>query len=646
LFLLFWPQAWAQDKPTIPQAGSLKTPSASAGNSVEILTPTEGVDFSLFISGLISKVKAKWYASMPKSVFDGEKGEASVILQIVANGNVGEVSLERSSGKDALDQAALSAVRDSGPFSPLPQGFKGPFVRLRFNFLYNLRPKPAANSPGADCELPGSGPPLDRLEFLAFASTNYDTDYEKKVVCQRGIDFEPTSTVLQIFRINHVEPELLDAVSKIKPGPTPVAQPDRDRAFTTLQLAIEDINGGQLAAADIDYKRSLQLVDDSASLHLAYANYLVKVHNPSEADRQARRSLELWPDNANAHVVLALALSLQQRDAEAVAEARKALLIFPEHAGAQVELGFALARSGVYAEAIPILRLAAIRARNLPVIHKSLGICLVHTRQFGEAIDELNMFLKASPKDAEAEYALGVALRETGKKDQALTHFREASRLAPENPLYSTMTTNSTDAANSTASKARPDEGVVSGNVYTNSFLGFSYQFPSGWKVLDPRKNELLDRIGGAAIANGDPILLDASEARARYTRPLLLVAKSATNEINPIPTMIQIEALDRSLTPDVKSGEEFAKSMAEALRGRGLALSAVGAAEKFSVGENSLWKLKLDFSAGQSTVHAAEVGMIGADYLLLFVFTSPDASKLDDLVGTLQSLRFKEAAR
>ncbi len=593
----------------------------------------------------MSKVKAKWYGSMPKSVSDGEKGEASVILQILANGNLGEVSLERSSGKEALDQAALGAVRGSAPFSPLPKGFKGASISLRFNFLYNLGHKPSADLLPADCELPGSSPPFDRLEFLAFASTNYDTNYEKKVLCQRGIDFEPSSTVLQVFRINHVEPELLDAVSKIKPRPASAAQPDRDRAFTTLQLAIEDVNGGPLAAADIDYKRSLQLADDSAALHLAYANYLVKVHNPSEAGRQARRSLELWPDNANARVVLAFSLSLEGRDAEAVGEARKALLIFPEHAGAQVELGFALARSGDYAEAIPVLRLAAIHARNLPVIHKTLGICLVHTRQFGEALDELNMFLKASPKDAEAEYALGVALRETGKKDEALTHFREASRLAPENPLYSTVAAASTDTENSTVSKPRPDEGVVSGNVYTNSLLGFSYQFPSGWKVLDPRKNELLDRIGGTAIANGDPILLDASEARARHTRPLLLVARTATNEINPIPTMIQIEALDRSLTPDVKSGEEFAKSMAEALRGRGLALSAVGAPEKFSVGENSLWKLKLDFSAGQSTVHAAAVGMIRADYLLLFVFTSPDASKLDDLVGTLQSLRLTEAA-
>jgi TonB family protein len=43
-----------------------------------------------------------------------------------------------SSGKEPLDRAAVSAIRSSNPFEPLPPAFSGPEIRLRFIFLYNL----------------------------------------------------------------------------------------------------------------------------------------------------------------------------------------------------------------------------------------------------------------------------------------------------------------------------------------------------------------------------------------------------------------------------------------------------------------------------------------------------------------------------
>ena len=43
-----------------------------------------------------------------------------------------------SSGKDPLDRAAVSSIRASTPFEPLPPAFSGPYIELRFIFLYNL----------------------------------------------------------------------------------------------------------------------------------------------------------------------------------------------------------------------------------------------------------------------------------------------------------------------------------------------------------------------------------------------------------------------------------------------------------------------------------------------------------------------------
>jgi TonB family protein len=640
---------WAQEQQQLP--GSTAGPSAEQPRpplyySIKLLTPADGVDFNRYLTRIASVIKDHWYLAMPEVALAGGKGKATVLFQVRSDGGIENVTLETTSGKGSLDEAAIKAIRSSSPVDPLPAAFKGSSIELRFVFAFN-RPldQPLPSACTALATGTPSAPPFDRLEFLAFAFANFDVPYAKRMICQRGIDFNPDSPTLQIFRINRVTPGLVETASNLKPRPASNPSPDRERAFATLQLALEDMRGGQEGAADVNFKRSIELAGDSATLHSAYALYLTKTHRAVEAEAQSRRSLELWQENADAHVGLAVELSLLGREVDAVSEARQALQIFPDHTGALVALGFALTRSGQYTEAIPILRKASVHAPNMTLIHKHLGGCLVHTRDFAAAIEQLNTFLKTAPDDAEAQYFLGVALRETNKKDEAQTHLREASRLDPDNPVYSTAATppdykpEVTD--NSTSSEIRPDEGAVSGNTYSNTFFGFSYQFPKGWTVLDPRKNEFLLRMSGSVIANGDPILSDVSEAAARNSHSLLLVAKETIKGISATSTLISIQALDKRFAPHVKSDEELANSLFEVNRARGLAVSVIGSPEKVSIAGNQFWELKMEFSMKNAVSHGVEVVMIEKSYLLLFAFASVDASKLDDLVGTMQSLRF-----
>jgi outer membrane biosynthesis protein TonB len=48
--------------------------------------------------------------------------------------------LEGPSGDVALDRAAWAGITGAAPFPPIPREFKGPFLELRFYFLYNIRP--------------------------------------------------------------------------------------------------------------------------------------------------------------------------------------------------------------------------------------------------------------------------------------------------------------------------------------------------------------------------------------------------------------------------------------------------------------------------------------------------------------------------
>jgi TonB family protein len=111
-----------------------------AGNAVTILTPTEGVDFSNYINRVLAVVKQNWYSVMPESARLGDQGKVVLQFRIQRNGVVPEQEpvMMGSSGKEPLDRAAMSSIRASTPFEPLPTAFSGPYIELRFIFLYNI----------------------------------------------------------------------------------------------------------------------------------------------------------------------------------------------------------------------------------------------------------------------------------------------------------------------------------------------------------------------------------------------------------------------------------------------------------------------------------------------------------------------------
>jgi len=108
--------------------------------SVQILTPTDGVDFTSYIQRLLAIVKRNWYAVMPESVKLGDQGRVMLRFRILRNGDLpnGEPVLEITSGKRPLDRAAAAAITASNPFDPLPPAYTRPYIELRIMFLYNL----------------------------------------------------------------------------------------------------------------------------------------------------------------------------------------------------------------------------------------------------------------------------------------------------------------------------------------------------------------------------------------------------------------------------------------------------------------------------------------------------------------------------
>jgi hypothetical protein len=114
------------------------------GGSAQILSDTQGVDFTSYINRLLATLRRNWLAVMPESAYM-DKGAVFTTFKINPDGSVSspDPQLERTSGKEPLDNAAMSAIHASNPFEPLPSQFHGPFLELRIAFLYNITPEQA-----------------------------------------------------------------------------------------------------------------------------------------------------------------------------------------------------------------------------------------------------------------------------------------------------------------------------------------------------------------------------------------------------------------------------------------------------------------------------------------------------------------------
>ena len=110
--------------------------------AVDILSDTMGVDFGSYIRRVIWDTKRAWYPIIPEEARSpiNKQGKVLIRFRIMPDGSVESMTLESPSGDVALDRAAWAGITGASPFPALPKAFKGPFLELRFYFLYNIEP--------------------------------------------------------------------------------------------------------------------------------------------------------------------------------------------------------------------------------------------------------------------------------------------------------------------------------------------------------------------------------------------------------------------------------------------------------------------------------------------------------------------------
>jgi len=181
-----WVSSEAEQPFTSPDSSASSSGHvATSRRDVEILSDTNGVDFGPYVRSVRVSVRRNWYLLIPKKQRH-EQGDVTIQFAIMKDGHVADMRMSQSSGETALDQAAWNGITISGPFSPLPPEFQGPFLSLRFHFYYNEKPEEVANpfyprqpkpeTPSSDKPQLDSitGPPLAGVNIFSLAPATKD----------------------------------------------------------------------------------------------------------------------------------------------------------------------------------------------------------------------------------------------------------------------------------------------------------------------------------------------------------------------------------------------------------------------------------------------------------------------------------------
>jgi TonB family protein len=109
---------------------------------VDVLSDTMGWDYGPYVQRVVWDTERAWWPIIPESARPplDKQGKVMIRFKIFPDGSVHDMQLEGPSGDVALDRAAWAGITGGSPFPPIPKAFKGPFLELRFYFLYNIRP--------------------------------------------------------------------------------------------------------------------------------------------------------------------------------------------------------------------------------------------------------------------------------------------------------------------------------------------------------------------------------------------------------------------------------------------------------------------------------------------------------------------------
>lgn len=131
------------DAGQLPSGPGLAMHPGAGTGGVQILSDTQGVDFTSWLVRWHRETERTWDPLIPDEVNPPilKSGMVVIRFKVLPNGRLmdGSMVLEGRSGDTSLDRAAWGALTGSS-YPPLPSQFHGPYLELRAVFMYNMHP--------------------------------------------------------------------------------------------------------------------------------------------------------------------------------------------------------------------------------------------------------------------------------------------------------------------------------------------------------------------------------------------------------------------------------------------------------------------------------------------------------------------------
>jgi hypothetical protein len=132
--------------------------------------------------------------------------------------------------------------------------------------------------------------------------------------------------------------------------------------------------------------------------------------------------------------------------------------------------------------------------------------------------------------------------------------------------------------------------GSIAGNIYTNTFFGFSLEIPGGWKVADDAALKALTERNNEVLSQQPQWVTYAHNSEV--DSPLLIMGEREPAKGGQHRRMLQILCTDVSERPGQPSADGFLKFEAEANIRIGAGVEYSDTLERVTLGGQEFWKI------------------------------------------------------
>jgi TonB family protein len=124
----------------VPTGGGLHVMQhVNVSTGVMVLSNTQGVDFSSYLSEVMPKILREWSEQIQKVTASNVTKKSTVVIEfeIQRDGSIAQIKLKESTQEQTLDDSPRAALEGASPFAPLPAKFRGKSIALRFQCEYS-----------------------------------------------------------------------------------------------------------------------------------------------------------------------------------------------------------------------------------------------------------------------------------------------------------------------------------------------------------------------------------------------------------------------------------------------------------------------------------------------------------------------------